>query len=409
MLNCRNCGNRINEPFLSLGNAPLSNAYLTKEQYWEEEIYFPLDVYFCNQCYLVQIGEYGSPQKIFPADYAYYSSYSESWLRHCRAYTEMIIRRLGLTKDSLVIEIGSNDGYLLQYFVERSIPVLGIDPAFKAAQTAIEKQIPTEVTFFNTRFAESLSSQSQRPNLIIGNNVLAHNPDLHDFIAGLKILLHPDGVITLEFPHLLQLLERNQFDTIYHEHFSYLSLNAVSRLFQSHGLQLYDLDVLPTHGGSVRIYVKHCEDNSKALSSRITEMLDLEEKSGLLQNDIYQQFAKKVHRLKRELLNLLIDIKNQGLKIVGYGAPAKGNTLLNYCGIRTDFLEYTVDRSPSKQNKFLPGTRIPIKAPSSIASDQPEYVLILPWNLKDEISQELSYIREWDGKFILPIPRPVVF
>jgi len=405
MLKCRACDNELRQPFLSLGNSPLSNAYLSKDDLNRMEPYYPLDVYVCERCFLVQLEEFETAKNIFSSDYAYFSSFSESWLQHCKNYTQMMIDRFGFNKDSFVVEIASNDGYLLQYFKQHNIPVLGIEPATNTAKAAIKKGIPTDITFFDTSYAKKVMEAGKLADLIIGNNVLAHNPNFIDFVGGLKIALKPDGIITMEFPHLLRLIESNQFDTIYHEHFSYFSFHTVRKLFASHNLELFDVEEIPTHGGSLRIYGKHKHDKSIKVTNRVGDLLEKEKSAGLLDLKTYYNFRKKVESTKRALLQFLIEAKNEGKNIVGYGAPAKGNTLLNYCGIRTDFLDYTVDRSPYKQNKYLPGTHIPIKHPDKIKEDKPDYVLILPWNIKDEIMKQMSYIREWGGKFIIPIPR----
>jgi SAM-dependent methyltransferase len=409
MSSCRSCGNPLGKPFLSLGNSPVSNAFLDEAALRRPEIYYPLEVYVCPKCFLVQLEELESAQNIFTDDYAYFSSYSESWLQHCQNYVAMIMGRLSLTPDSQVIEIGSNDGYLLQYFRERGVPVLGVDPASNTAEIAIQKGIPTDTVFFNRAYAKQLSDKGLTADLIIGNNVLAHNPDLNDFVAGFRYALKPNGVITMEFPHLVRLIMDNQFDTIYQEHFSYLSLYAVNRLFTAHALTIFDVDEIPTHGGSLRIYAAHAGDESKTISAKVPELLAQEARAGLLNVKTYECFREKVQSVKRDLLHLLITVKEKGRKIVGYGAPAKGNTLLNFCGIGTDFLDYTVDRNPYKQGKYLPGTHIPIQAPDRIKADRPDYILILPWNIKDEIVHQLQHIREWHGQFILPIPEVKVF
>ena len=404
MLRCRICENEIAEPFLSLGNSPLSNAYLTKDDLNRSEWYYPLDLYVCDKCYLVQLEEFEAPENIFSADYAYFSSYSESWLEHCGHYSESVVKRFALDHRSFVVEIGSNDGYLLQYFKRYEIPILGIEPAAGAAEEAIKRGIPTEIAFFNTSYAKQKLQNGKQADLLIGNNVLAHNPNLHDFVMGLQIALKPGGVITMEFPHLLKLVEGNQFDTVYHEHFSYFSFSAAQTLFAKHELELFDVEEIPTHGGSLRIYAKHRKDASKPTTHRVARVLEKEAAAGLFDLETYKKFGENVKLTKRLLLRCLINIKNAGKKIVGYGAPAKGNTLLNYCGIRTDFLDYTVDRSPAKQDKFLPGTHIPIIHPDSIKQDTPDYILILPWNIKDEIMTQLMYVRDWGGRFIIPIP-----
>lgn len=411
MVLCRACNNELKKPFLSLGNSPLSNAFLSEEELNKMEPYYPLNVYVCERCFLVQLEEFESPENIFSTNYAYFSSYSESWLQHCKDYTEMMISRFGVDKNSFVVEIGSNDGYLLQYFKQHDIPVLGVEPASNTAEVAIKKGIPTDITFFNTSYAKKMKEVGKLADLIIGNNVLAHNPNLNDFVEGLRIALKPNGVITMEFPHLLRLIEENQFDTIYHEHFSYFSFHTVKKLFEFHQLELFDVEEIPTHGGSLRIYAKCKGATSEqlAVSSNVENLLEKEKVAGLLDLKTYYDFGKKVEATKRELLQFLIQAKNEGKKIVGYGAPAKGNTLLNYCGIRCDFLDYTVDRNPHKQNKYLPGTHIPIKHPDKIKEDKPDYVLILPWNIKDEIIDQMAFIREWGGKFVVPIPKVSVY
>ncbi|MFH1080942.1 MAG: class I SAM-dependent methyltransferase [Pseudomonadota bacterium] len=403
-MQCRFCNTPLRYLFLSLGASPLSNSYLSMDDLHKMEPYYPLDVYVCENCLLVQLEEFEKAKDIFHAEYAYFSSYSDSWLKHCEHYVDMVVKRFGLNKNNFVVEIASNDGYLLQYFKKHNIPVLGIEPAANTAHAAQEKGIPTEITFFDQAYAEKMRQKGQQADLIIGNNVLAHNPNLNDFVRGLKAALKADGLITMEFPHLVRLMEETQFDTIYHEHFSYFSFLAVERIFREHGLTIFDVEELPTHGGSLRIYAAHDEDQSKSLSPRVADLKTREICEGYGNIDLYMTFSQKVQSVKRNLLQLLIGIKNEGKKIVGYGAPAKGNTLLNYCGIRTDFLDYTVDRSPHKQNCFLPGSRIPIRHPDQIRKDRPDYVLILPWNIKEEIVSQMDHIREWGGCFIVPIP-----
>jgi len=404
MARCRLCGNKLQHMFLSLGNSPLANLYLDESELHTTEAYYPLEVFVCDSCFLVQLEEYEAAERIFSATYAYFSSYSESWLQHCKEYTDMIVDRFFLNKHSHVLEVASNDGYLLQYFKEYGIPVRGVEPAKNTAEVARKRGIPTDVTFFNSTYAKKLLEYDQQGDLIIGNNVLAHNPDLHDFVEGLNIALKPDGVITMEFPHLLRLMEKNQFDTIYHEHFSYFSFNVALTLFAKHDLEVFDVEEIPTHGGSLRIYAQHKEDIPKPRTQRVEKLLEKEATAGLFDVDTYYKFGENVKLTKRLLLQCLIHLKNSGKKIVGYGAPAKGNTLLNYCGIRTDFLDYTVDRNPAKQGKYLPGTHLPIMHPDVIKQHKPDYILILPWNIKDEIMQQLGYIREWGGRFIIPIP-----
>ena len=403
-MECRFCSTPLKHLFLSLGASPLSNSYLSGEDLHRMEPYYPLDVYICSNCLLVQLEEFEKAQDIFHAGYAYFSSYSDSWLKHCENYVDMMVKRFGLNEKKFVVEIASNDGYLLQYFSRYRIPVLGIEPAANTARAAQEKGIPTEITFFNQVYAGTMRQKGQQADLIIGNNVLAHNPHLNDFIRGLKTALKADGLITMEFPHLARLMEETQFDTIYHEHFSYFSFLAVDRIFREHGLTIFDVEELTTHGGSLRIFAAHEEDQSKLLSPRVAELRTREIGEGYGRIDPYLTFHQKVQSVKRNLLQMLIGLKNEGKKIVGYGAPAKGNTLLNYCGIRTDFLDYTVDRSPHKQNCYLPGSRIPIRHPDQIREDRPDYVLILPWNIKEEIIEQMGYIKEWGGRFIVPIP-----
>jgi hypothetical protein len=402
---CRSCGTRLISPFLDLGNSPLSNAYLSERDIHLPEAYYPLEIYYCPHCHLVQLDEFEKPDHIFSADYAYFSSYSSSWLAHCKSYVDMVVERFGLNKKSMVMEIASNDGYLLQYFEKYHIPVQGVEPVETAAEIAIEKGIPTDISFFNTAYAQELASTSHLADLIIGNNVLAHNPNLNDFVEGLRIGLKHHGIITLEFPHLMKLMENNQFDTIYQEHYSYFSLHAVQFLFKAHRLEIFDVDELTTHGGSLRIYAKHERDTTHQISPKVKKLLEHEVKAGLLDRATYDRFRQNVEGTKRALLQCLIALKNDGKSIVGYGAPAKGNTLLNYCGIRTDFLLYTVDANPRKQNHFLPGTHISVRHPDQIMNDKPDFILILPWNIKEEIMEQLSYIHEWGGKFIIPIPR----
>ena len=401
---CRFCGSELQVSFCDLGMSPLSNAYVAAESLQRMEPFYPLHAYVCGKCYLVQLPEFESPQHIF-SDYAYFSSYSDSWLAHAKAYSEAMVARFGVSVASQVIEIASNDGYLLQYFKEKGIPVLGVEPAANVAEVAQQKGIPTRVKFFGVATAQELAREGLCADLLLGNNVLAHVPDLNDFVAGMKILLRPDGVITLEFPHLLRLMQDNQFDTIYHEHFSYFSFTTVERVFAKHGLTLFDVEELPTHGGSLRIYARHAEDATKEVGNRVAALKAQEAAVGLTSLSAYAAFAEQVRETKRALLEFLIAAKRAGKCIVGYGAPAKGNTLLNYCGIRQDFLEYTVDRSPHKQGRYLPGTHIPIYAPEKLRETKPDYVLILPWNLKDEIVGQMAGIREWGGKFVVPIPR----
>ncbi len=405
---CRSCGANLRDTFVDLGRSPLANSYLKAEQLKEPEPLYPLHAYVCGECFLVQLELLAEPQEIF-SDYAYFSSYSDSWIEHARVYADGVSKRFGLNGQSWVVEIASNDGYLLQFLVEKGIAVLGIEPAANVAQAAIKKGIPTLVRFFDADTARELASDGRRADLIIGNNVLAHVPDLNGFVRGMKILLHDKGVITLEFPHLMRLMEENQFDTIYHEHFSYFSLGTIRQCFERHGLQIFDVDELPTHGGSLRVYAGHESDISKTRSARVDDLLAREQEAGLTNLERYLAFGEQVKETKRKLVNFLIAAKQNGKSVIGYGAPAKGNTLLNYCGVGKDLIDYTVDRSPHKQGHFLPGTRIPIFSPDRIKETMPDFVLILPWNLQDEIMDQMKYIRQWNGRFVVPIPEVRVY
>jgi SAM-dependent methyltransferase len=399
---CRFCGAALETVFVDLGASPLANSYLNAAEANAMEPFYPLRALVCSNCFLVQLEEFETPQRIF-SDYAYFSSYSSSWLEHCRAYTEEMVSRYALDGTSQVIEIASNDGYLLQYFRERGVPVLGIEPAANVAQVAIEKGIPTMVEFFGRESAATAASTAAA-DLLLGNNVLAHVPDLNDFVAGMKILLKPGGVITMEFPHLMRLIEDNQWDTIYHEHFSYFSFLTVSRVFEAHGLRLFDVQELPTHGGSLRIYGCHADDARQPETDSACELRERERAAGYERMDTYTRYARRVEQDKREILRFLISLKEEGLRIAGYGAPAKGNTLLNYCGVRGDFIQYTCDLNPRKQGQFLPGSHIPIRPPEAIREDRPDVVLILPWNLKEEIVEQLAFVREWGGRFAARTP-----
>ena len=400
---CRFCGSDLRVVFCDLGMSPLSNAYLDKEALNSAEAFYPLRAFVCSECFLVQLEEFESPAQIF-SDYAYFSSYSDSWLEHARAYAESMQERLKLDAASRVIELASNDGYLLQYFSASGVPVLGVEPAANVAAVAEKKGIPTRVEFFGRDAAKRMCANGETADLLLGNNVLAHVPDLNDFVAGMKMVLKADGLLTMEFPHLLRLIENNQFDTIYHEHFSYLSLLAVERIFEHHGLQLHDVEELPTHGGSIRIHAAHIEAGHSA-SDTLRQLRDTEAEAGLYDIKAYSEFAERARATKRGLLEFLIEAKRAGKSIAGYGAPAKGNTLLNYCGVREDFIDYTVDRSPAKQGRFLPGTHIPVFAPGKITETRPDYVLILPWNLRDEIIADMAHIRAWGGQFVVPVPQ----
>lgn len=407
-LQCRFCDTALVHSFVDLGTSPLANSYLKKENLNKMEPFYPLHVYVCSNCFLVQLPESESPEAIF-GEYAYFSSYSDTWLKHARDYTEMMIQRFGFNSKSHVIELASNDGYLLQYFKQKGIPVLGIEPAKNVAKVAQEAGIPTLIKFFGQNLAKELTAEGKGADLIVGNNVLAHVPNLNNFVQGMKTVLNPKGVITMEFPHLMRLIEENQFDTIYHEHFSYFSFSTVSEVFTRHGLCLFDVDELPTHGGSLRIYARHENDATKPVGPKVSELKKRETTKGYKNLALYRAFGEKVKETKRHILEFLIRAKKDGKRIVGYGAPAKGNTLLNYCGIGTDFVDYTVDRSPHKQEHFLPGTRIPIFHPDKIRETHPDFLFILPWNIKEEIMEQMAYVREWGGKFVVPIPEVKVF
>ncbi len=399
---CRFCGAPLEQVFADLGSSPLANSYLSLEHANTMEPFYPLRALVCERCLLVQLEEFEGPEQIF-SDYAYLSSYSASWLEHCRGYTEQMTELLGLGGHSRVVEIASNDGYLLQYFLEHGIPVLGIEPAANVAEAALAKGIPTRVEFFGRRLAHTLAQQS-RADLLVANNVLAHVPDLNDFVAGIKLLLAPGGTLTMEFPHLMRLVERGQWDTIYHEHFCYFSFLVASRVLAAHGLRLFDVEELPTHGGSLRVYGAHHDDASKPDTERALEMRERERERGYEDVETYTHFGARVEADKRLILEFLIGLKNEGRRVVGYGAPAKGNTMLNYCGVRRDFIDYTVDLNPRKQGRVLPGSHIPIRAPLAIREDRPDVVVILPWNLKEEIVEQLSFIGEWGGRFAARTP-----
>ena len=405
---CRFCGAPLHATVVDLGMSPLCESYLAADELNQMEPFYPLHVYVCDRCYLVQLEQYVSPEHIF-REYAYFSSYADTWLQHAKAYTDLMVARFGFDQDSQVVELASNDGYLLQYFVEKGIPSLGVEPALNVAKVAIDKGIPTRVEFFGADYARQMAAEGVRADLLIGNNVLAQVPDLNDFVAGMKILLADEGVITVEFPHLMRLVAENQFDTIYHEHFSYFSLLTVETIFAAHGLALFDVEELSTHGGSLRIYACHTDDATKHASDRLLDLRVRESMAGVGTLAYYAAFDEQVKETKRKLLAFLIEAKRAGKRVVGYGAPGKGNTLLNYCGVRTDFLDFTVDRNPYKQGKFLPGTHIPIRHPDAIAAVRPDYVLILPWNFKDEIMAQMAFIRTWGGQFVVPIPAVRVY
>jgi 2-polyprenyl-3-methyl-5-hydroxy-6-metoxy-1,4-benzoquinol methylase len=404
---CRFCGNELENTFANLGMSPVSNAYIKRENINKKENFYPLHAYVCANCFLVQLEVYETPEEIFD-DYAYFSSYSKTWLKHSYEYADMMISKYGYDTATQVVELASNDGYLLQFFKGRNIPVLGIEPAKNVAKAAREKGIDTICDYFGIKLAEKLLIQGKSADLLIGNNVLAHVPDVNDFVSGMEFLLKPHGIITMEFPHLLRLMQKNQFDTIYHEHFSYFSFITVQKIFKKHKLVIFDVEELQTHGGSLRIYAAHENDTEKTISNNILALIKKEKDAGLDRIESYKAFQEQVELTKRNILELLIELKNQGKQIVGYGAPAKGNTLLNYCGIRGDFLDYTVDASPHKQGLFLPGTHILVYSPDRISQTKPDYLFVLPWNLKDEIVEQTPYIKEWGGRYIIPIPEVTV-
>jgi SAM-dependent methyltransferase len=405
---CRFCGTALRHTLVDLGMSPLCESYVSPEKANQMEPFYPLHVYVCDRCFLAQLEQYVSPEEIF-TEYAYFSSYSDSWLEHAKRYTDTIVERLKLGRASTVMELASNDGYLLQYFVQKGIKAIGVEPAANVAAVAEKKGVPTVVKFFGRESSQELAAKYGQVDLLIGNNVLAQVPDINDFVGGMKTILKPDGVITMEFPHLMRLMDENQFDTIYHEHFSYFSFIAAEKIFAHHGLALFDVEELPTHGGSLRIYGRHDSDKSKPVGERAVQMRKREHDAGFSRMETYRNFEEQVKETKRKLLEFLIGARRQGKTVVGYGAPGKGNTLLNYCGIRSDFIDYTVDRNPYKQGKFLPGTRIPILHPDKISETKPDYLFILPWNFKDEIMAQMSGIRAWGGKFVVPIPEVTVY
>lgn len=404
---CKSCQRPLTHTFVDLGMAPLVSSYLRAEQLHSAEMFFPLRVYVCGGCYLVQLPPAETPENLF-SDYPYFSSVSASWLKHAKAYVDNMMERFRFDGASQVIEIASNDGYLLQYFKEKGVPVLGVEPAANVAASATQAGIPTVVKFFGRRTAEELAQQGKQADLLLGNNVLAHVPEINDFVSGMKVLLKPSGIITMEFPHLLKLIDENQFDTIFHEHFSYLSLVTVETVFAKHGLAIFDVEEVPTHGGSLRIYACHAEVKDKPPTDRARALKAREVAAGLTRIESYASFEAKARMTKHKLIKFLVELKQENRSIVGYGAPGKGCILLNYCGIREDFLDYVVDLSPHKQGLFVPGTHNAIHHPDKIRATKPDYVLILPWNLQSEIMEQMSYIRQWGGKFIVPIPEVTV-
>lgn len=403
-MNCRFDGQVITHEFIDLGFSPPSNSFLETAQLNEPEVYYPLKLFVSERSFLVQIDEYKKADEIFNQEYIYFSSFSRSWLAHCQEYVEMMMDRFKFKHSSQIIEIASNDGYLLQYFLAKDIPVLGIEPTANTAKVAQEKGIETIIDFFGERMADQLLAEGRQADLLLGNNVFAHVPDLNDFVGGLKKALKPKGIITLEFPHLMQLIENNQFDTIYHEHFSYFSLLTVAQIFNKYQLKLFDVEEIPTHGGSLRIFATHEENQAQATSPRVAQLLAKEKGKGMNQLDYYQGFQNKIDRLKNDFLSFLIDQKSQGKKIAAYGAAAKGNTLLNYAGIKKDLIPYVVDASPHKQGKFLPGSHIPVLNEQKIKDEKPDLIVILPWNIQEEIVKQLAYVREWQARFVTAIP-----
>ncbi len=404
-MKCRSCQHELTHEFIDLNNAPPSNSFLTKEQLAQPEVFYPLKLFVCESCWLVQIDEYKKANDIFDQEYIYFSSYSKSWLAHAKNYVDYIVQRFNFNHNSLVIEIASNDGYLLQYFKQKQIPCLGIEPTKSTALACKEKDISVIETFFGEQLATQLLHNNQQADLLIGNNVLAHVPDINDFVKGLKIALKKTGIVTLEFPHLLQLIQQNQFDTIYHEHFSYFSFYAVKRIFNAHELDIFDVKELPTHGGSLRIYAKHVENQNYSISTNVTSLEQKESEQQITSLNYYQTFQQQANKIKNDLLAFLIEQNRQGKTVVAYGAAAKGNTLLNYCGIKKDLIKFVVDASPYKQGKFLPASHIPVLSEEHIKRLKPSFILILPWNIKDEVIEQLSYVREWNCKFIISIPK----
>jgi len=410
-MKCRHCKTELNHVFVDLINCPPSNDMLKPEQLNEPEVFYPLKIFTCHNCWLVQVDEMRKADSIFNNEYTYFSSFSTSWLAHSKKYVDMMVERFGFNSSSQVIEIASNDGYLLQYFKEYNIPVLGVDPTANTAAVAIAKGIPTIVDFFGTEFAQKkLVDQKIKADLILGNNVLAHVPDINDFVKGVKIALKDAGIVTFEFPHLMRLVEECQFDTIYHEHFSYLSFTVVKRIFESQGLEMFDVQELSTHGGSLRIFAKHIQDKTKEISSNVSGLLKREEAEGMKTLNYYNDFQQRVDKIKYTVWEFLIKARRERKKVIGYGAAAKGNTLLNYCGVKaTDMIQFAVDASPYKQNRYLPASHIPVRDLNSIAEYKPDYVIIFPWNLKKEIGEQLKYIRDWGGKFVTFVPELCVF
>ena len=408
-MNCRFCNSKLNNVFVDLGYAPPSNSFLSEEEMKHGETYYPLKVYVCNECLLVQLDEFKKASDIFSEEYVYFSSISTSWLAHSKKYTEKMMDEFGIDQNSLVIEVASNDGYLLQYFKEKGINVLGIEPTESTAKVSREKGIETITEFFGERLATDLVSENKKVDLLIGNNVLAHVPDINNFVKGIKIVLKEDGIVTMEFPHLIQLVKHNQFDTIYHEHFSYLSFTTVNQIFKKQGIELFHVEEIPTHGGSIRIFGKHIEDSSRKRRESVNLLLHKENEAGVNSIDYYKGFQKRVEKVKFEFLKFLLNAKVEGKKVAAYGAAAKGNTLLNYSAVKADMIDFVVDAAPIKQHKFLPGSHIPVVTEDKIKEEKPDYIIIFPWNIKEEIISQLQYIKEWDGKFVVAIPQVEIF
>jgi SAM-dependent methyltransferase len=403
-MNCRFCNTPLKHVFVDLHEAPASNSFLSKDDLQKPEPWYPLKLFVCDHCWLVQVAEYKKAEEIFSSEYVYFSSYSTSWLAHAKKYTDLMADRFGYDGKSLVMEIASNDGYLLQYFKEKNIPVLGIEPTLSTAAVARDKGIESITEFFGVALAEKLVKEGRKADLLLGNNVLAHVPDLNDFVGGMKIVLKETGVITMEFPHLYQLVKYKQFDTIYQEHFSYLSFTTVKSVFEKHDLVLFDVDEIPTHGGSLRIYARHASDHSKSISERVSQLLEKEKTAGMTSMKYYTGFQPAVEQIKKDFLEFLSTQKAAGKKIVGYGAAAKGNTLLNFCGVKNDIISFVVDASPHKQGKYLPGSHIPVVNERELLTSRPDFVLVLPWNIKDEIMNQLQYVRDWNCRFVIAIP-----
>ncbi|HEX2536301.1 MAG TPA: class I SAM-dependent methyltransferase [Chitinophagaceae bacterium] len=407
-MHCRFCQTPLEHVFIDLFNAPASNSFLAGEQLNEPEVFYPLKVYTCHKCFLVQVEEYKKSDAIFNSEYVYFSSFSKSWLDHARRYTDAMQERFGMNEQSLVVELASNDGYLLQYFQEKGVPVLGVEPTSNTAEVARGKGIETITEFFGVALARQLASEGRKADLLLGNNVLAHVPDILDFTGGMKIALKPEGVITMEFPHLMQLVDNNQFDTIYHEHFSYLSFHTVKAIFAAQGLELFDVEEIPTHGGSLRIYAKHAENKQQAISPRVADLLRKEAEKGMIALPYYEGFTQRALDIKLSFTSFLIEQKRAGKKVAAYGAAAKGNTLLNYCGIKADLIDFVVDANPHKQGKWLPASHIPVVQEDVLKKEKPDFVVIFPWNIREEVVQQLDYIRSWNGRFVIPIPQVTV-